>query len=196
MLLEKLEKSLEDAFNESLGTERLDSKSLHSARSKAWVKYLANSFRSEYQDPEYRVFSSDYAENRTEFKLNEFLFDISVVSIGSFSSASNKKKLKCVTGMEWAIESEFQRSDSRASIIDFSKLVMARSKNKLLILPQSKKIKDWALSVLAEAIPNDGDNYFLAFVPHPEHWTSKLNVELYAHGKDGWVSRREQTPAI
>lgn len=189
MLLERLENSLNKALQESLNSSYSKPRFLHSARSKAWVKHLADSFRNDYEKTEYRVFSADYSHNRGEFKLNELLFDISVVKVMTLSSASGYKQLSCVESMEWAIESEFQKNDSRASIIDFSKLVMARSKNKLLILPQSSKVKDWALLLLSKAVPEDGDNYFLAFVPHPDSWESNTRIELYYHGKDGWEER-------
>ncbi|MCU8029606.1 MULTISPECIES: hypothetical protein [Shewanella] len=189
MLLEKLQNSLRDAFQECISSNYSKPRLFHAARSKAWVKNIAASFREEYVQTEYRVFSADYSDNRSEFKLNELLFDISVVNVKSIPSASNKKQLIYVNKMEWAIESEFQRSDSRASIIDFSKLAMARSENKLLILSQSKSIKNWALSILSGAVPEDGDNYFLAFVPHPESWDEDMKVELYSHGKDGWEAR-------
>ena len=189
MLLERLENSLNKALQESLSFSDSEARLLHSARSKAWVKHLADSFRSCYEEAEYRVFSADCSDNRSEFKLNELLFDICVVKVMTLSSASGYKQLTCVDSMEWAIESEFQKNDSRASIIDFSKLVMARSKNKLLILPQSIKIKEWALSILSKAVPEDGDNYFLAFVPHPDSWASNTRIELYCHGKDGWRER-------
>ena len=189
MLLKRLERSLHKAIQEYPSSTGLTPRQLHSARSKAWVRYLADSFRKDYSNTGFRVFSADYADNRSEFKLNELLFDISVVNIKSIVSASGNKHLTCVNGMEWAIESEFQKNDSRASIIDFSKLIMARSKNKLLILPQSKNIKNWALSSLCEIVPMDGDSYFLAFVPHPESWASNTDVELYLHNPDGWIEQ-------
>ena len=186
MLLKKLNDSLSDAYLECQNCEYSKPQQLHSARSKAWVKHLAESFRKEYTQAEHRVFSADYQKNRTEFKLNELLFDISVVNVKPIFSASNHKQLICIDSMEWAIESEFQKNDSRASIIDFSKLVMARSKNKLLILPQSKKIRDWALSALSNSIPDDGDSYFLAFVPHPDSWDSNTKIDLYNHCNSSW----------
>ena len=186
MLLEILEKSLGKAFDKHPNSISSTDRSLHSARSKTWVTNIAKALREKYDKPEYRVFSADCTDNRTEFKLNELLFDISVVRVRPIPSASKNKQLMCVTSMEWAIESEFQRNDSRASIIDFSKLVMARSSNKLLILPQSKNIRDWALSTLSDAVPEDGDKYFLAIVPHPESWADNMNVELYVLGERGW----------
>jgi hypothetical protein len=187
MLLERLDASLKKAFWESQQFSSYQPRFLHSVRSKAWVRYLAESFRDEYDKIEYRVFSADYPGNKSEFKLKELLFDISVVSVKSICSASKNKQLAYVESMEWAIESEFQKNNSRASIIDFSKLVMARSKNKLLVLPQSAEIKRWALGELKEAVPCDEADYYLAFVPHPDCWVLDMKVELYFHDGKSWV---------
>ena len=81
----------------------------------------------------------------------------------------------------------FKKNNSRASIIDFSKLVMARSKNKLLVLPQSAKIKQWALDKLNGPVSFDDANYYLAFVPHPDCWDENMRVELYFHDGINWV---------
>ncbi|MFM5126217.1 hypothetical protein ACEUAE_11905 [Aeromonas veronii] len=187
MLLERLDASLNKAFLESQQFSFYQPSVLHSIRSKAWVKYLAESFRDEYDKLRYRVFSADYVGNKTDFKLNELLFDISVVGVRTICSASKNKQLVYVECMEWAIESEFQKNNSRASIIDFSKLVMARSKNKLLVLPQSAKIKQWALGKLNGSVSFNDANYYLAFVPHPDCWDENMSVELYFHDGENWV---------
>lgn len=187
MLIERLENSLDKAFRESQQFNSEQPRILNSIRSKAWVKYLAESFRDEYDKIGYRVFSADYVGNKKDFKLNELLFDISVVGVRTICSASKNKQLVYVECMEWAIESEFQKNNSRASIIDFSKLVMARSKNKLLVLPQSARIKQWALAKLNGAVSFNDANYYLAFVPHPDCWDENMSVELYFHDGGNWV---------
>lgn len=168
--------------NQEISNKKKD----HSLRSKDWIECLAEEFRKELSSSEFRVFSAGHSGNRKEFKLNEFLFDISVVKIKTIPSASGKKNLTYVAGMEWAIESEFQKSDSRASIIDFSKLIISSANKKLLILPDSHNLKKWALSTLCNAIEDTQGNYFLAFVPHPADWNQKSKIELYEYKVKEW----------
>ncbi|MGP8330178.1 MAG: hypothetical protein ACT6FF_07670, partial [Methanosarcinaceae archaeon] len=162
-------------------------KEINSARSKRWIENLADELKLQYSTPDYRVFSSGNDENRASFKINELLFDISVVKIGTIASASKRKDLEYVECSEWQIESEFHKHDSRASIIDFSKLVMGSAKNKLLILPESKAISSWALNELIKAIPADGTNYYLAFVRHPSEWlTSSVLPRVFIFENRTW----------
>lgn len=191
MLLQAMNNALNKASNNNECCSGDDKRTRNSYRSKAWITALADELRSEYSEPNFRVFSSDYFENRSSFKINEFLFDITVAHIGRIPSASGRKELEYVKSCKWAIESEFHRHDSRASIIDFSKLTMARADNKLLILPQQELLRSWALSELRLAIPNDGDCYFLGFVPHPDEWSKdKLTIELYTYFNGEWVNNK------
>ncbi len=190
MLFMKLKKSLEKAADE-VKYQAFDSDgALNSARSKAWVKFVSDSLRSQYKAPEYRVFSRDYDKNREAFKLNELLYDIFVAKIGYIKSASGKKNLEYISNSEWVIESEFQE-DSRASIIDFSKLLVAKADRKLMILPSNVKLKEWALCHLGDILPNDNALYYLCFIPHPRDWDKEpLDVELYLYQVNEWVQEK------
>ncbi|ESE43076.1 hypothetical protein [Shewanella decolorationis] len=142
----------------------------NSLKSKLWIEELAKEFRLKFCSPHYRVFSSDYYENRDAFKINELLYDVSVAKIGRVDSASGKTELEFVSSCEWLVESEFHSSNSRESIIDLSKLFMGRSKNKLFVVPKSTTIAKWVLSDLTNIFPQDGSEYFVALVPHPVDW--------------------------
>ncbi|HHX8634296.1 hypothetical protein [Vibrio diabolicus] len=142
----------------------------NSRKSKLWIEELAKEFRLKFCSPSYRVFSSDYYDNRNAFNINELLYDVSVVKIGRVNSASGKTELEFVSSCEWLVESEFHRTNSRESIIDLSKLFMGRSKNKLFVVPKSTTIESWVINGLKDIFPQGESEYFVALVPHPVDW--------------------------
>jgi len=181
MIYKMVQNAFRDAKNEA---EELGNYS----RSKLWVEKLAQEFRLEYKLPSYRVFSSDYSENRTAFKVNELLYDISVVKIGVIKSASKKVDLEYIKSCDWLIESEFHSSNSRESIIDLSKLFMGRSTNKLIVLPKSSQITTWAIKELPNIIPLAEARYYLALVPHPNTWFQSGEIpDIYILENNVWA---------
>lgn len=142
--------------------------------SKEWVENIAKEFRQYYKQSEsYRVFSRGYYENREEFRLNEYLYDIAVIKTGVVKSVLDND-LECPQEAIWLIESEFNTKDSRASLIDFGKLVIGSATNKALILPAGGRIEEWAMQHLPKIPAVAKDNWFICFVPHPGEWL-KIN---------------------
>ncbi len=141
---------------------------LHRKRSQEWVKVLAENFRECYsnQDNKVKVFSKDFGEHRTEFKVNELLYDIAVCRTSETFSAQKGTPLTYIQDALWAIESEMA-GDSREAIIDFSKLVMGSARNKLFIGPKVNNQGNFNNVLLAPAGHCSGTVY-LAIIPHPE----------------------------
>lgn len=167
-------------------TDRDSTKQLmHRNRSRDFVEKLAESFRHEYPGDKFRTFSKHYAENKTEFGLNELLYDIAVCETEIVPSTRNKKMLRYVTKNIWSVESELAR-DSHESIKDINKLVMSNSENKLFVAPEVNKIDDFLKTLKAPAKCCSG-NVFLALVPHPEKWDVNISVSVYQLKKDEWV---------
>lgn len=171
MLNKALDTAKKAAENESTAPADQD---LHSLRSKKWIEAIANSLRELYslEKEPYRVFSRDYADNRAPFGMNEFLYDILVAKINHLPSASGNKTLEYIERAEWVIESELQEN-SRAAIIDFSKLIIAKANNKLIVLPDNQRMKDWARHELSNIVRSDSSNYYVVFIQHPRNWEPK-----------------------
>lgn len=184
-----INKMVQSAFSHA---KKKSKKVENSQRSKVWVEKLATEFRKKFKSPKYRVFSSDYYENRKAFKINELLYDISVVQIETIESASKKTELEYISSCEWLVESEFHRSNSRESIIDLSKLFMGNSTHKLLVLPKSTTIATWVIDELVNIFPLGEDQYYLALVPHPNDWYPTEDMpedmpEVYVLKHKEWV---------
>ena len=149
-------------------------KKLHSQWSSAWVEKIADGLRNEFPESEgYRVFSRGYKENKKSFLLSEYLFDVTVIKVAEMNSASGKAKLEFPEETILHVESEFQSNDSRASIVDFGKLLMSAAENKLLILPSGGRIEAWAKQELARISDKCTGDFYLAFVPHPREWADE-----------------------
>jgi hypothetical protein len=168
---------------------RLHGRSLtNSERSTAWVKYLAGGLRARYQSEPVTVFSRDFSGNRSEFRLNEFLFDI-VVSEVIKVDAVRGKSITAVTGVRWLVESEFKRTDCRDLIVDFNKLVIGNSENKLLVIAAGSPLTDWAKKVIPGILGGSTAKFFLGIVPHPDDWYSSEcpSIEVFEFSSSKWI---------
>jgi hypothetical protein len=185
-LFEVLQDSLQAAT--SFEEEPLPKSQLHRQRSRRWVDSLGKRLELEYPPRlKFRVFWRDNYRNRSEFRLNEFLFDISVCEISFVASASKSKRLTFVRNVIWQIESEFAR-DSRQSIFDFNKLVAGSAQNKLFIAP-IVSIEDEFLSVFRLPASYCFGNVFMAMIPHPTSWPNiKEQVRLWRFNDGNWIS--------
>ena len=88
-----------------------NSQFIHRNRSKNFVETLASQLRKEYQ-AQHNIFvlSKHYDKTRTEFGLNELLYDILVCETDHVASVLEKETLTYVTKAVWEIESEFARN--------------------------------------------------------------------------------------
>jgi len=121
------------------------------------------------------VFSKHCPDHKADFKLNELLYDICVCRVAPVQSAVHKKELLYITDALWLIESEFAR-DSRQTLLDFNKLVLGSSRNKLFVGPQVRDNDSFIRVLLAPAAACTG-NVFLALLPHPALWDSDGQAE-------------------
>ena len=168
---DRLEKMLNEAFEKA---KKGYSKKTNSKRSSDWVEALAEQFRKNSKDNDIRVFSKGCYENRSVFKVNEYLYDITVIRTNEVKSV-NGHSLEYPEETLWHVESEFASNNSRESIVDFGKLLMSSAENKLMILPSGRRIEDWAREDLHKiACSKNYSTVYFAFVPHPRRWGDKF----------------------
>ncbi len=126
-----------------------------------------------------RVFWNQNDDNKTHFRRNEFLFDVTVCSVLEMESLRRKSRLEFVDRCHWQVESELNRSDSRELVIDMSKLVLGSAENKLFVAAHRTRKQEELLAMCAAIASRCGGNVYLAFVAHPDEWTK--------NGEDGQI---------
>ena len=172
---------------------------VHSQRAKKWVESLGKEFKKEYNDPENaRVFWDGNTENKGDFCLQEMLFDVAVCEISTVESVTLEKPLPFFTRCHWQIESELNQGNSRAIVIDMSKLVMGSSENKLFVA--SHKLKgdstdsEWESGILemCKKIAQCCDGkLFFCFIAHPKDWDNESvpAPSIYRWINGNWVQQ-------
>lgn len=146
---------------------------LHAALSRTWVMAIATEFKKHFKPTAgYRIFYRGCKDHKAAFKLEEYLYDITIIRTAIVASANEPKQLEYPKDILWHVESELRTNDSRASIVDFGKLLMSAAQNKLMILPAGGKIESWARQHLPRVRSKRIGNMYLAFVPHPRHWNN------------------------
>ena len=162
-------------------------KELHRARSVAWVKALTKGFQAIYPVSScYRVFSKPEKSNKADFRLSELLFDLAVCEVRRTASARGGHDLWYVAKAVWQVESEFAE-DSRAAVLDFSKLVLGGAPNKLFVAPITDCPSAFSGPLLAVARCCSG-RVFPALVPHPRDWDTDLAPEAFVFATGGWMA--------
>ncbi len=162
----------------------------HRERSRLWVEALASEFRRFYcDDASVRVFSKHCPDYRRDFHLNELPYDVCVCRVAVVPSAVHKKDLLYIKESLWQVESEFAR-DSRQALIDFNKLVLGSSRNKLFIGPQVNDNESF-IKVLVPPASVCMGNVFLVLLPHPSVWDSDCadNVLFWRFQDGDWRSK-------
>ena len=143
-------------------------------RSSQWVCALAEAFQREYRDPGvHRAFWVGNCENRKQFDVNELLFDVMVCSVSTVESLQrHSNRLDFIDQCHWQVESEFHPSNSRAVIVDMSKLVVGSAENKLFIAAHrdSETGEQGLLKLCAGIARRCTGNLYFAFVAHPDDW--------------------------
>ena len=148
----------------------------HHNRSRNWVDCLAKRFKSEFTDNDIRVFSKHDDCNRTQFGLNELLYDVVVCRLGYTHAAVHNKEIPYVKEAIWQVESEFA-NNTREIVIDFSKLIMGSASHKLFIAAASKNC-DKILRALIPVANDCSGRIFIAFIPHPKNWKDHADSDL------------------
>lgn len=102
-----LERILHEAFDDARSRPE-DARSrniLHRERSKRWVHSLGLKLQKAHPSRlNIRVFWRGNDANRSDFGLNELLYDISVCEVAVVESASQGKRLQFVRSVIWQIE--------------------------------------------------------------------------------------------
>ena len=184
-----------NAFQATKGKqiEGTDRGQLHRNRSREWVETLADEFRKSYEDePNVRVFSKHNESNRTEFGMNELLYDVLVCRVATTASAKRGAELFYVEEPLWQVESEFAK-DTRQALFDFNKLVIGSAKNKLFIGPQVSDTEAF-LDVLRAPARRCAGEVFVVLIPHPGEWDKNdSGVSIWQLTDGEWVARGESS---
>lgn len=187
---------LKNAFSIAIGLDDIgdSDREIHRIRSQNFVDLLARGFQTRYEgNPAVRVFWSRNKANQSSFNLKELLYDITVCEVDETPSATGRTLLAFVTKTHWIVESEFERN-SRAAIVDMSKLVLGQSENVLFIGP-SVGPKDGYLDMLGIVARRCTGRVYLAIVEHPSEWKTHLsNPELYLWADDEWSQELLSAP--
>ena len=138
----------------------------------AVVCALAETFQEKYDDTDvHRVFWLGNNDNREQFGINEFLFDVVVCSVSTVESLQRQSnRLDFIDQCHWQVESEFNRSNSREVIVDMSKLVVGSAENKLFIAAHRNFGEEELLKLCAGIARRCSGNVYFAFVAHPDDW--------------------------
>ena len=157
------------AFGEDLASVHRNRK-----RSAQWVDALAREFQANYKlKRRHRVFWKGNEDNKEHFRVNELLFDITVCSVSTtLSLQSPPKPLEFISDCHWQVESEFAANDTRAVVVDMSKLVLGSAENKLIVAARrddEQRQRD-VLAQCADIAACCQTNVFFLFVAHPRNW--------------------------
>jgi hypothetical protein len=175
--------------------EPLSLQGLHQQRSSHWVRCLAHELKTLVKDEgDVRVLFRNNPDeaNRSDFGLNELLYDVCICRTAEHPSARGGRALRYVTEALWLVESEFARDSSQA-VKDFNKLVIGHAENKLFIGPRVGPADETgylaALLPVARASAHNGaSSVYAALVPHPGEWTTPdiADVTLRKCTQAGW----------
>lgn len=155
---------------------------IHYNRSHSFVENIASALRSHYDgNTSVRVFSRGCDINRAEFGINELLYDITVCSTAKIPSTRHGIDHTYITGSLWQIESEVEKGDYREGLLDFNKLVLGESENKLFI-GSIRKDDRRMLEVLSKPAQHCKRNVYTALITHPSDWhNSPIIVKLWKY---------------
>ena len=169
-------------------------------RSRGWVDVLAKKLEILYQDndEDIRVFWKDWRD--PDFMISELLYDIAICQCEETKSIVKGKSLPFVKKSLLLVESELQTNNSRAIVVDLSKLVMGCSEKKLFVagLPLGEFRKDRGcermrdvLEMCKEPAFSCGEPLYFCFIPHPEVWTepdvNEYEPSVWRLKGDCWV---------
>ncbi|MYA49254.1 MAG: hypothetical protein F4185_01755 [Chloroflexi bacterium] len=161
----------EKALHRALQTTGEESRGqVHRDRSNAWVDCLGKGFQEKYQGEDQLVFWRQNNSNKSEFRLSELLFDVSVCKVDEVQSIEKKKTLQFVSKCYWQVESELNDSDSKEITKDFSKLVIGLSDDKLFVSSYQGARQEQILSMCSSIARKCAGNLYMCFIEHPNKW--------------------------
>lgn len=157
---------------------------VNSERSGAWVDSLGKGFKEHYNAPNQRVFWRQNGCNRSQFGLNELLFDVSVCQVEKVKSIRQETTLQFVSKCHWQVESELNDSNSREITKDFSKLIMGHSDNKLFITAYQGVQQERVLEMCSEMARHCTGNLYMCFIDHPGKWEGNTCAPIVFRWED------------
>ena len=158
-----------------------------SERAKFWIGCLARVFQLSCRQGNLRVFWRENDCNRSEFGLNELLFDISVCQVEQVGSIRQGRPLAYISKNLWLVESELNDKSSREITKDFSKLIMGSSVNKLFVSSYQGDLQEKVLEMCREMARFCEGNLFLCFIEHPRKWSNLSALpKLYKWEQTSW----------
>ena len=179
-----LKELLRDAWSETLKKAK---EKPNRRKAEIWVNCLGKGFQGRYEGSSRAVFWRGNRGNRNDLGLNELLFDIAVCRVERVASVSGKVWLPFVAGCDWQVESELDDGNSREVTKDFSKLVMGRSENKLLVSSYRGRSRNEAKRMCASMASHCQGKLYLCFIPHPRDWGAPQGgPELLKWVDEGW----------
>ena len=159
---------------------------MHRNRSRNFVEALANAFRLDSKkQPNIRVLSRHTDAHRSEFGLNELLYDVLVCEVAQTKSPRHSRPLTFVRRAIWQIESEFA-ADAREALFDFNKLILGNAPYKLFVGPKTDNDAKFIEALFPSAQSCSGQ-VFIALLPHPSQWHLPLNAAFWRASGERWV---------
>jgi len=189
----ELRKIVRQAFEKAVEKDNFGKtpQEINQQRSSDFVTCLATILREEFEDhPNTFVLSKDHAKHRTEFGMNELMFDTLVCETTEVLSANGNTKLTCVSRGLLAVESEMAK-DSREALYDFNKLVLSSCKSKLFIGPLVPDIPAF-LTPLSAAAKHCPGKVYLALIPRPANWKDATGdmVKFWEWDGSDWAKEK------
>lgn len=162
-----VERALDAARNQP--ADDASKQRLHAARSRNFVGALAQQLLALYtNEPDVRGFTKHDERNRSDFGMNELLYDVTICRTAIVASAASDKCLHYVAAPIWHVESEFAK-DSRQALFDFNKLVLGAAPLNLFVGPIVYDPQSFIGVLRAPAACCTG-KVFVALIPHPSDW--------------------------
>lgn len=170
-----VERALETARSQP--AEETKKQRLHAARSSNFVAAVGEQLLVLHgEEPEIRAFTKHDERNRSDFGMNELLYDVTVCYTGTTESAIAGRRLHYVAAPIWHVESELAK-DSRQALFDFNKLVLGAAPLNLFVGPV---VHDSArfIDVLRAPAACSLGRVFVALIPHPTESESPDQIIL------------------
>lgn len=165
---------------------------LERARTRVFVKSLAERLQAAYTDETVRVFSHYGRSTLAEFGSETLLYDISAHRVARGSTAARQpEEYHYIREALWQIEVDFTR-DWRSALAAINRLIGGAAQDKLLVAAQSSKGDEALRQTLATPFACCGGRAHLALVPHPADWdSSERAAEVWRLDAGNWSPAAE-----
>lgn len=166
--------SLSDLISSAVKMTKNDLPEDHRARSRAFLKSLHEGIQAFFKsESDVKVFSSNFRDN--DFNRSEYLYDILVARFKRVKSPFQENEIAFLSENLIELESEFS-TNTRDTLIDFSKLNVGSAKEKVFILPffnRNDDLDQWFENIVFKNISNQNRKFFFVYLDHPMCWGEK-----------------------